>query len=632
MADKELNLKMVVDNAQAQHAADALNQKLDQVDKKLDAIEADGRQAGNAVKQGAEEAQRANEALNQKLDQVDKKLDAIEADGRRAGRGVKEGADNATKGLQTTVGVASQLHQGLLAVQAGGMALGAVRSVLDPISAQMKEVAEFTKRTAAEFQNVQQGMQGVAALKGKANTDNFTVEEARKGAAASLRPEEWKGFQESFQSYGGAFIEGDQSRFTGQAGMTGEEQAEKYQQDIAKFALARKVAPGEAAQLAGGLLQFSEGPQKVEDVEAKFGKVFKTLERAPTPVQALLPQMSRVMAQGASPEDASKLLALMSEAMPGEEETGVTNALKAITNQTLEGKGEALGQKEGMSPLEKIKAAVTTIKGRVDKGENLDRILHEVAPDIRESRGLKGFLTRGLEAGGFDRVEGYQRDTPDDFIKQELTSYDKSEGGADRKRDANFALAEIEQGQKFADVERLKKEAKTQLTKEGRFDKPTGLDFARGEFKHWLGKIVTVDTTVNDDLVNQRAYELAEKETDVPASKRLGLAPGANQAVADDAIRQLMPKRGRRPALDGLATDLPERGRRPALEGLEGGAAGGQPDGGHRDLLQQQIQLQREHLQFARQQGRQAAPEPSPPVSFPTPLVVPPMADRGARH
>ena len=59
--------------------------------------------------------------------------------------------------------------------------------------------------------------------------------------------------------------------------------------------------------------------------------------------------MSRVMAQGASAEEASQMLAIMSEAMPGEEEIGVTNTIKAITNQVLEGKGEVLGQKKGMN-------------------------------------------------------------------------------------------------------------------------------------------------------------------------------------------------------------------------------------------------------------------------------------------
>src|SRR5262249_18480358 len=188
----------------------------------------------------------------------------------------------------------------------------------------------------------------------------------------------WRQFQEQFQSYGGAYIDGEQSRFIRQeadaefskraadyaqknnmtaaqaerplqrAVVTVTEPAAKYQTQSAGFATDRGRHGAESAQLGGALLQFEQGPTTPEEMMAKLGKVYKPLERAPTPVAELMPAMSRVMAQGATAEEAAEMLAVMSEAMPHEEETGVVSTLKAITNETLEGRGEKLGQKAGM--------------------------------------------------------------------------------------------------------------------------------------------------------------------------------------------------------------------------------------------------------------------------------------------
>ena len=151
------------------------------------------------------------------------------------------------------------------------------------ISAEFKPAADYCKELALEFTDLRQAMQQVAALKGQSNTNQFTVQEAKKAAAASLTPQEWRSFQEQFQSYGGTYIEGDQSKFQereiGGKKVSTSEQAEQYKQKIAEFAKARGIPAAEIAQLGGALLQFSEGPQTTEDLMSQLGKVYKTLER-----------------------------------------------------------------------------------------------------------------------------------------------------------------------------------------------------------------------------------------------------------------------------------------------------------------------------------------------------------------
>jgi len=387
--------------------------------------------------------------------------------GKKAGADVEEGMKKAKASADT-------FTDSLGGIMKAQIVLGAAKQAAMAIGDQYRQTAQYVAGMAKEFQGLRQAMQQVAALKGEQNTTKFTLAEARMANKGLMTPEAWRGFQEQFQSYGGAYLEGDQARFIDRGGVSAKEQAEKYQLQVAEFTQARGLSSADTGQLAGGLLQFSQGPQKTEDLMSRFGKVFKTLERAPTPVAQLLPQMTRVMAQGASPEEAAQLLGIMSEAMPGEEETGVTNTIKAITNQILEGKGEALGQKEGMSRLEQVKAAVAAIKGRVDRGEKLDAVLHEIAPDLREMRGVKGFLTRGLEAGGFERTAGYIADTAPDFVEKELRAYEsggpESEGGTAKIR-ARKALAGVELGARNEGINRIRDIAEIELMEGGGFER-----------------------------------------------------------------------------------------------------------------------------------------------------------------
>jgi hypothetical protein len=383
-------------------------------------------------------------------------LFGLEERGEAAGEAVAKGAKKGQAGM-------ASLGETVVAIGKSLLSLQLIEQVGQAVGDQFKKAADHVKQLALEFKDLRQALQQVAALTGKENSNQFTVEQVEAATRASLSPEEWKGFQEQFQSYGGAYLEGDQARFVDRGNVTAARQAEEYQQKIAEFAKARGINANEAAQLGGGLLQFSEGPQTTKDLMSRYGKVFKTLERAPTPVSQLLPQMSRVMAQGASPEEAAQLLALASEFMPGEEETAVTNTIKAITNQVLEGKGDKLGQKKGMGRLEQVKAAVATIKERVAGGEDLDKILHEVAPDLRESRGMKGFLTRGVEAEGFKRVKGYVEETPEDWVDTELTKYEQSDAGRQAKRDAQERLAKVKVGAKYDAAMAARQEARTEL-------------------------------------------------------------------------------------------------------------------------------------------------------------------------
>src|SRR4051794_9100909 len=250
-------------------------------------------------------------------------LKNVEAAGRAAGDATAKGMDHASQAAHGMAGAAKGVGNELANLMKAQLGLSALRAVAGQIADSFRETAKAVHESALQFQQLRAAMQQVAALTGQKNQTQFTLEQVARAQAAGLKPEEWVKAQEEFQSRAGAYLEGDQARLD-------QGQGAEFQQQIASFAKARGIVPSEAMALGGGLLQFSEGQQDPKELMERYERVFKTLERAPTPVAQLLPQMSRVMSQGFSPEEAAQALAIMSEAMPGEEETGVENALKAF--------------------------------------------------------------------------------------------------------------------------------------------------------------------------------------------------------------------------------------------------------------------------------------------------------------
>jgi hypothetical protein len=453
----------------------------------------------------------------------------LSAQGKKAGDHIDTEAKKGKKSLDDMSDGAESAVEALLRLGKAQMGVQLINAVGHVISSEFKRAADYCKNLAMEFSDLRQMMQQVAALRGQQNTNEFTVSEAKKAAGASLTPQEWKSFQEQFQSYGGAYLEGDQARFIDredsdekykervQAYMktnivsedeamkvlprktiTAAEQSEKYQQKIAEFGKARGIPADQIVQLGGALLQFSEGPQTTEGLMSRLGKVYKTLERAPTPVSELLTAMNRVMAQGSSPEEASQMLAIMSEAMSHEEETGVINTIKAITNETLEGRGDKLGQKKGMTRVEQIKAAVQSIKDRVDNGEDLDKIIHNIALNLRETKGIKGFLTQGLEAGGFDRTKGYQDETPTDFIECTLKDYEKS----DAKYDEDETVTRAEAGERHEEVKAVLQRSRTHVVQSGDFEEGRMANLVHQAVGWWSG-VDTEQQKINTEAIEE---------------------------------------------------------------------------------------------------------------------------------
>jgi hypothetical protein len=477
-----------------------------------------------------------------------KTLDRVSAAGKKAGADVQHGADDAGKGLRGAASEATQVASAIGSITVAGVGLGTVRSVVGVMVDQMKQVSDHAERLAKNFIAVQKQFQGIAQLAGTKNTNAFTLQEAQTAASANLTPDQWAQFRDSFLSTASNYVQGPNAKMSAA-------DAEEYQKSLAEYAMQHKVASGEMAAFGGGLLGQLEGPTTAAEMKARAGKVFATLEASSAPVARLLPNMTRVMAQGVSAEDAAVSLAGMPEIAPQEEGTHLLRVMAEVRRLNLEGKGATFGIDKAMNPQQQLEALVGNLHRRAAGGEDLDKMLRDVTHEDIAANTLRGLARRG--PAGFAQWRGILDRTSPAAIDEGIAEGRQTEPGRVMHAEAQQALADVVQGERKSPLEIAKMEASAQLTMENRFDEFHPSDIMRAPLSMF-------GTKVNQQLINERALRNAYDAGGVSQGNRPGLAPGATQFVADRAILDQLVKNNELLERQVKAQEAAANNRRPA--------------------------------------------------------------------
>ncbi|MGP0065043.1 MAG: hypothetical protein ACLQGP_15780 [Isosphaeraceae bacterium] len=396
--------------------------------------------------------------------------------------------------IKKTSGEAKGLGNEMAALYKAQMALHAGIGISRAIGRELEQTANWAKEVSKEFTSLRKSMQEVAALRGKENSNEFTVEEARKAQAAGLTPEERREFQGSFLNYAGSQVGGkDAAEQAKQNTKLTEAQGEEFGNRVAVIMKASGVDAKLGAELAGSMLEQAEGPQDVEKLMKDFSEGLEVSQKGPVPLKRAATDMSRIMSHGISFQEAAKMYAIVSPAARGEEVTSVEGALRGIQKMKNEGKGAQFGVKEGMSDYESVKAFATNINERQQKlmaggltekqaSDRVEKQLAdaEVVADYREARGLvRGFGNQGVRLGGFERYDQIQAGTSATYEQDSVDLNRRSAAGKQNAREAAEAVARAERGSANVHLEELRQETRTQLTKEGRFEKPGWGEYAQ---------------------------------------------------------------------------------------------------------------------------------------------------------
>jgi hypothetical protein len=446
-------------------------------------------------------------------------LRQVEQQGRKPGDEVAKGMAHAK---EETHGLGNELVN----LMQGQAALGALKQFAGAMNDTMKAAVEQTQRVARGFIEIQKQMRSVMALSGQPASNAATLTEVRAGAAANLKPEDWTQFRTAFLAAASNYV-GDKP-----SAKLGESDAAGYQAQLAEYAQAHGVSQTEMAGFAGGLLAQEKGPTTAEKMSAKTGGVFSTLEASSADVAHLLPFMTSVMAQGMSAEQAAPWLAQLPEIAPHEEGTHLLRVLNELRQAKLEGKSEQFGVTKGMGMQEQLEAVITTLRDRSDKGEDLDKMLMDLTHESIAQNTLRGLVGQGKE--GFQQWQGILNSTPANALETNIEANRKTDLGRRMHAESQLALREAETGSERTGAELWKLEAEAELTGEKRFDQPNVEDYARQGFARIKG------TSPRQQLINERAVDIAFREANVPEQQRVPLAMGAHQQVADQTLVNIM--------------------------------------------------------------------------------------------
>ena len=297
-----------------------------------------------------------------------------------------------------------------------------------------------------------QDMNAVASLSGKKNTTAFAMAEIDRAEKANVTPEEAKQFSEAYLSKASLYV-GD-----GPNAKLSQKDSNEFTSALMEYAKQKGVSQQEMAGFAGGLLAQQKGPTNATEMKTRAGKVFATLEASSAEVGHLLPMMTRIQAQGFSAEEAAPLLAGMPEIAPEEEGTHLLRAIQVARELDIEGKGKEYGVEHNATPYQRLRGLVKNLEGRKANGEDLDKVLKEIAPESIGQNTLRGLVDQGDR--GLEKWKKLVDETTPDVLKTTIEENRGTETARQAKLDAAQAAEEARMAHemtRWLDVARLQR-------------------------------------------------------------------------------------------------------------------------------------------------------------------------------
>jgi hypothetical protein len=254
-------------------------------------------------------------------------LQKVSAAGKRPRDDVAAGATRAGHSLDTMGGKASNAMEQMLRINQATIAFNAMKSVAGAVVQVLFDAADYARKMAADFVQLQKSMQGIAAITGQPNQNKFVMGEINKAESANLTPTDWKDFHEKYMAKTSMYI-GDK-----EGSKLGGKESDQLEAATAEFAKGKGVSAGTMANMVGGMLAQEKGKTTAKDMIAKLGKVYAGLEASSTDPEMLMQGMTELMAAGFSAEDAAASIAQMPEIAPGQEATYLQRTTMELDQQ-----------------------------------------------------------------------------------------------------------------------------------------------------------------------------------------------------------------------------------------------------------------------------------------------------------
>jgi hypothetical protein len=493
------------------------------------------------------------------VDKAIARLQKLSSQGKQAGDDVAGGVKNAEKSLHALGAGAAGAASALLKLNLAQIGMNSLKQLGEKMTGVLSDAADYAKKLAADFVQIQKAMQDVVAITGQKNNDKFVLEEIKKGEAANLTPAEWTDFREKYTAQTSMYV-GDT-----EGSKMSPKESEELESIAAEFAKAKGISTGDIANTIGGMLVQKKGKTTSKEMLKDLDEVYATLEAASADPKQLMSGMTELMAAGFTSKTAAQTLAQMPEIASHQEATYVQQTVMDIAEQTRARKlGAAQGVEVGAEPRQQLKGLTTFLRSKMDEGatpQEREKILQaEIAKFTTQDiaiRTLSGLARQGPKA--MEEWEKIVDKTPADQISRSIAEDRASNAGKVRAVEAKQTAAKVKTGAEEQPVQLRMAMAEAELEKEKRFTRPQLAELAND----WIPKFMEADCKLREQQINVRALYRAKQEVGDEDMTAVGTLSMSNRAT-DKALMNLLEK---------IEENTRKKGTEKVLEDASKGAA-----------------------------------------------------------
>ena len=350
-------------------------------------------------------------------------------------------------------------------------------TVARAIGTAIKEAHDKAKGFANDFIDTRDQLRELAKTMGEPLTDAFVKANQQFNVAARMTPGEGLAYRNRFSGSGIQFMGKNLTK----------DEFLDLERGGAQLATINGIDPGIAGDLFGGvagMFNYNKfGKQAGEKALAVGNQSLMVLQRGRGLTNKNVDELTKLnsatfseqekMGTTANPVTNAAMVSIAAELNPNEAALPIIDLLSEIRKKG--GKAEPLMRAAGLNgtedPIEIFKAIRPILEKEMQRtGLELDQVAGKFFEE-RGTRLLTTFINKGVIGGGFDDRINYAKDYEDPMgVQKEIAKFNSDPTAINRENEAKIKEQQLSRGQAMADLTVLKKEAEANLLARGEID------------------------------------------------------------------------------------------------------------------------------------------------------------------
>lgn len=469
MAEKELILRLRVDNAEAKAATKATIEGFQNAEREAGKSSQAQRQRIKEVWTDTETAERAKSALidrtnKEKLAALVKVMQAEKDAGQVGVQSMKQVEQAGTSGFSNIAGSMALATAGL----------GKLIELAGTFGQAVTAAQTKSRDLASSFISDRDKLRDLATMMGVKSDSAFTLDNAKFNVNAAFRTDEGLGFRSSFQGSGAQYAGKSMSQA----------EFKEYEQKAAALVAARGLDPSVGGDVFGktlGLKDFTKfGANAAEQALGTGNAALAVLGRGSGDNSVLARQYAMLSSAVVNEDDLKgsiqdpiEAAAMVSAA--AEKSQAQAAELSMMSLRGIRDFKNPLIQRAKItaqtSPIEAYKKLAPLVEDEAKKrGIKTEDVLRENFKDVGTAEAIAVMLNKGVSGGIFDDRMNYAKGFNANTAQQTIQDFQNSEAGQARIADSKIKEAEAKRGAKNSALEIVRRQVLAQMIDDKQID------------------------------------------------------------------------------------------------------------------------------------------------------------------